>query len=444
MPEIKQDIRTATFIVAANDSLHKNMADYVCDGVNDHLEIQAALDALPATGGEVLLLDGTYNIEVNLVMDSNQTLRGCGRNTILRTATDGVDIITASGSPGSEKIGILIADLRIIGSLTANNYDGIHFFYVDYSRIENVVSENNYESSGIALAYCNMNVVTGCSCCTNESYGIELSYSQHTVVIGNRCWDNGMSGIHVGGNYNRIAENDCQTNGENGIDVVGDNNVVTGNICVANSQKTDNHYNNIVLSSSDYNLIANNLCRQGTEANQPKWGLNISAACVKNIVQGNDLHDAGKTANLDDVGTLTIVESDNREIEITQIKVYRNVKNTSGGPLAAGDVVILKGVAGDLEIDTTVVQGDDKVYGMVAEAIADAASGYVQVKGKTTALKVNGTIDIAIGDPLGTFTEVGIAMQAQAGDMAFAIALEGYTADDSLGVIDAYIKSPWD
>ena len=48
MPEITQDIRGATLVVAANDSLHKNMADYVCDGVADQVEIQAALDALPA------------------------------------------------------------------------------------------------------------------------------------------------------------------------------------------------------------------------------------------------------------------------------------------------------------------------------------------------------------------------------------------------------------
>jgi len=59
MPEIRQDIRSATFVVAANDSLHKNMADYVCDGVNDHLTIQAAIDAM--TTGTVICLEGTYN-----------------------------------------------------------------------------------------------------------------------------------------------------------------------------------------------------------------------------------------------------------------------------------------------------------------------------------------------------------------------------------------------
>ena len=119
-------------------------------------------------------------------------------------------------------------------------------------------------------------------------------------------------------------------------------------------------------------------------------------------------------------------------------------KNTSGGALAAGDVVILKAVAAGNEITTTVNQGDDNVYGMVAEVIADAAYGLVQVKGKTTVLKVNGTVDIAVGDILGTYTAAGISMKAGAGDQGFARALEAYAVADSAGVIDAYIKSPWD
>ena len=46
-------------IVAANDSgaAARASADYICDGVDDQQEIQAALDALPATGGEVALTE---------------------------------------------------------------------------------------------------------------------------------------------------------------------------------------------------------------------------------------------------------------------------------------------------------------------------------------------------------------------------------------------------
>jgi len=125
-----------TIVVAASDSLNQAAANYICDGVNDHVEIQAALDALPATGGEVLLLDGTYNIEVSLAMDSYQTLRGCGPNTVLTTSTTITGLITAVGGSGTEKVGIVVADLRIDGASTA--YSGIYWDYVDYSDIRNV------------------------------------------------------------------------------------------------------------------------------------------------------------------------------------------------------------------------------------------------------------------------------------------------------------------
>ena len=53
--------RSRTFIVAASDSLHPERADYVCDGVDDQEEIQAAIDAAYAIGGrKVALTKGTY------------------------------------------------------------------------------------------------------------------------------------------------------------------------------------------------------------------------------------------------------------------------------------------------------------------------------------------------------------------------------------------------
>jgi len=109
------------------------------------------------------------------------------------------------------------------------------------------------------------------------------------------------------------------------------------------------------------------------------------------------------------------------------------MKNTSGGALAAGDVVILKSVAACDEVTTTTTGGDDKVFGIATAAIADNAYGFIQTKGKTALLKVNGTSDIAIGDYLSTFTTAKIAKKAVDGEQVFAIALEAYSTDDSDG-----------
>ncbi len=71
----------ATIVVAASDSLNKAAANYVCDGVADNVEIQAAIDALPAGGGKVVLLEGNYTISASIVLKSNLSLIGMGHAT---------------------------------------------------------------------------------------------------------------------------------------------------------------------------------------------------------------------------------------------------------------------------------------------------------------------------------------------------------------------------
>jgi len=103
MPEIKQDIRATTFVVASDDSLHKNDADYVCDGAGDEVEINQALNALPTQGGRVILLEGTYVLAHSITIpDHYIILEGQGWNTLidgdgLPTTEHGIVISSFSG-----------------------------------------------------------------------------------------------------------------------------------------------------------------------------------------------------------------------------------------------------------------------------------------------------------------------------------------------------------
>ena len=81
----------ATLTVAASDSteLSKNQADYVCDGVDDQAEIQAALAALPE-GGTVVLSEGTFNCAGVIAPPAGTTLSGQGSDaTFLVFTRDG-------------------------------------------------------------------------------------------------------------------------------------------------------------------------------------------------------------------------------------------------------------------------------------------------------------------------------------------------------------------
>ena len=99
--------RTATLVVAASNApaASKAQADYVCDGTADNVEIQAAINALPVTGGLVELSGGTFNIAGSLIVtNTNFTggsgiwLKGSGRNTTYLKQVASVDILQLTGT----------------------------------------------------------------------------------------------------------------------------------------------------------------------------------------------------------------------------------------------------------------------------------------------------------------------------------------------------------
>jgi parallel beta-helix repeat protein len=258
MPEIgERRVRTATFVVAASNSMvqDKAMADYVCDGVNDHVEIQAALDALPASGGEVKLLDGTYNIEVALVLDSYQTLQGQGRSTILTTTTIDLDIITATGGAGTEKVGIVITDLCIDGNAGGvANDDGILWTYVDNSK------------------------VLHCWILDNGEHGINLINCDNNIIIDNDLEGSANGVLSTTSTRNLIAINYIKNHGV-GISLAStsDSNDIIGNVIIATTVSA------IKLNSCDSNTISAN-----TVVSNTGKGIYLTLGSLANTIVGNN------------------------------------------------------------------------------------------------------------------------------------------------------------
>lgn len=164
--------------------------------------------------------------------------------------------------------------------------------------------------------------------------------------------------------------------------------------------------------------------------------LTVASGVIGACIKGNRL-DAVPA----DSGVGTIMTDNSGQPSIYDKRAFY-MKNTDGDAIAAGDIVILKAVAAGNEVMHTTTGGDDLVFGVSTQSIANNASGYIRTSGKVTNLKVDGTTDIAIGDFISTFTTAGIGKKAAAGETAIAIALEAYTTDDSSGVIDALIISP--
>lgn len=399
------------------------------------------------------------------------------------------NLVSSAGGQGMQLLEMFYCNISN-NICISNTSDGIIL-----NGSHTVIEGGQYYSNGgngVELATAIECSVEGNVCVDNTGSGIELDGASDRALIGNNhCCGNTLDGIRCGGTSDTIAGNYCYDNGLHGINLGNPACEVSGNFIYDNSQTTaetyhginvgndadrssihgnyiddpgdatedgiylvdgateceiDNNYiynlmgSGIMLTANnDYCKVTNNYIHHCDD-----YGIEIAAAtCDKNLVRGNQLT-GNITGAILDSGTLTQVGDDNEGIDLINIKIYRTVKNTSGAQRVAGDVVVIKGIATAVEVTTTAAQGDDKVYGMVAETIANAASGYVLVKGFTAVLKADGTDNIAINDILGTFTTACIAMKAGAGDQGFALALEAYETDDSNGVLNAYLNSPWD
>lgn len=216
--------------------------DYLCDGVDDQVEINAAIQALPETGGEIVILDGTYNITAPIALDkANSTLRGNGAATVLKRMWDSS---TAEGIVNVLGVGCVITQLQFDGTKTkyaSTNNRGIYCKNIQITIINNecynnscgifadsssVISNNrcnNNTSYGIFSS--NNNLIVDNMCHNNDGYGIYSSTSN--VVVGNNCTNNNIYGIYTGSGC-IVSGNNFYGN-KSGLYTTGQNVVVTGN-----------------------------------------------------------------------------------------------------------------------------------------------------------------------------------------------------------------------
>ena len=278
--------RTCRFVIGTSTAgWTADDCDYLCDGTADDVEINAAIQALPATGGQILILDGTYIITASITIDKiGVTLRGNGTATILQrnwnsSTVEGVITITAMDG------GVTVQNIQIRGgkqSYTNTNNIGIFLKNTQDNTItENICNDNsgngihleNTQDNTITENICNDNSGNGIhlestqdstiteNTCNNNYSGIFLSVVDNTTITGNTCSDSGIAGIHLSdaNSNNTITGNTCNNNNYYGIYLSSssDNNTITGNTC-------NNSSSGIRLSSSSNNTVTGNTCIRGT------------------------------------------------------------------------------------------------------------------------------------------------------------------------------------
>jgi len=330
------DYRTATFVIAAADSEHKFEADYRCDGTADDVQINAALNALPAGGGKVVLLDGTFTIVDPITFPKNNvTLEGQGRSTFidgdgLATNEHGIVIsgrtdcvvrnLAIQTEDGGGKVCecILIedgSDRFVIEGVTIVNSDRNGIGICGTNIVEGYIAGcfiEDVDNSGIIVAMDGTNyiyrlrihsnyIAGGGGCAISLSDAIEANIignilqncddacvsayqSDYTLVEGNLCknstWSTGIS----------IAESDrCQVigntvigNGVSGIYMsTSDYAVTEGNFVQGNQQY------GIYYETSHHGLIQGNEILENSQESDDSYDGILLYAADYNLIIGN-------------------------------------------------------------------------------------------------------------------------------------------------------------
>lgn len=313
----------------------KDKPDYICDGVNDDVQIQAAIDAVGAAGGgTVFLRAGTYVIGTQIDLDSTEVHlvgEGMGATVLQAKAafSTGTAIIAADQSF------ISIQHLTVDGNKanqTTEAHTGIYCgfnstaftdIFIDNVEVKNVnlgigiytdidktiiskcISHDNEDNGIYADTSANTSKILNCISYSNASDGIFVDTS-YVNVVGCTSYSNTGDGFTGGEKYVSYTNCIAYSNTAEGFDINNTNIVVSGCIAQLNGTRgislsgsgeaqiigsmfEDNANDQIVLSGSDDCIVSGNLVKAGATlaADDTYSGILLTSTATRNVITGN-------------------------------------------------------------------------------------------------------------------------------------------------------------
>ncbi len=290
--------RTCRFVVGTStNGWTQDDCDYLCDGVDDQVEIQAAIDALPERGGEVVILSGVYKISNQINISLELAHAPWYRSVVIRG--EGFPILQKNYNTLSQENMYLI-------KCTSGNTSG-HRVVIDsleldgnHSNFSNGFSFGIYSKISHNLSYQNQSV--------NIIQNVHLHNFRNSGIVSNgivaNCWISNISGAGVEIDQGIVSNNIFSYN--SGVDVVADNSVVIGN---RHSYVKESPYGtginvrsgNLIIGNmvfnkayeitmpytSKYNLVTGNYCIL-TENSQGNYStINTAESSTNNFISNN-------------------------------------------------------------------------------------------------------------------------------------------------------------
>lgn len=204
--------------------------NYTCDGINDNVEIQLALDRIKsAGGGTVFLSNGIFNVRTTLNVYEKTELIGAGIDTTVLRLINNAPMFAKAG---------------FVRCLT-QNFISVKHLTLDGNRANQSRNATiNYGRFGLYTEACNNTIFDNLRVKNWYGYGIDPHGiggtsvpSEYITITNNIVHDNGWDGITVDKCENSIvAYNNVYNNGRHGINIcTGSKQVSTHDNIVTNN-----------------------------------------------------------------------------------------------------------------------------------------------------------------------------------------------------------------
>ena len=458
--------RLATVVVAPVNSGYT--ADYYTDGTADNVEIQGAINALPAGGGRIVLTEGTYNIADKILINkSNVTIEGAGSATLLKAivslnkdmflislpgGTANINNITmksmkldgrnASQTSGHilNTYGMKLGSFEDLGFYNAFDYainlDGTNQGLVDsyWNRVSKCVFDNANKGGWIRsvnshenLFYSNIMVGNG-----PGKYGIDIQIGWD-LLFGNK-FGGGFGAtastpalVSLAGSIpTRLIANQFNGSLRELLRVTGDGMVIESNQFSNPSVNSLGVYPYIYVNS-EKNLINQNIFV--SDVTTALLDIQEDTGAGFNLISNNQL-DKGVLGN----GISTIVKDNISNTALSPDGRYSGTteSGTAGAALAFGDLCYFNNNDSRWElVDANLSDGYDKKLGIcVLAAAADGSPTTMLLNGKVRANTAFPSF--TIGSPVYMGEVAGDVVVAQPSTANVCIRVVGFgnTADE--------------
>ncbi|QDU94620.1 right-handed parallel beta-helix repeat-containing protein [Lignipirellula cremea] len=332
--------------------------------------LQAALDAVPAAGGLVILPPGEFEIQETLwLQTTDTTLQGSGAATHIINRNESGQPALMIGKkthgdkkpPGSDHLWrIRIADLRITGNEKSGH--GIAARYVEEIFIHGV-SISHHGGNGIHLdqAYEDPRV-SDCLITYNTGVGLYL-YGCHDIIVSANQFEENQDAVHCIDGYN---------------------------LCMTGNNLDDHLGHGVVVENTYGSVISGNMIEECAGAavilDRDCYGDTVSANVIAHNGLGVDLRDAHGCAV--SANTFTILKTNAVRVGPASGRITVSGNNFSNSYLGDGK---LRRVGNDLAAAGMVVEGASDIA-ITGNVFASVRPQGLELKGECPRLLVSGNL----------------------------------------------------